>query len=144
MTLNTTNISVESELSEFMTNLTMMKTLQKAVGQLKKETRNWAGTLSEGCCHGLLSTGLLSEETNRANPGGFTIFMFHPKTVDMDNNAFDKSTVRLREYFDMEVTDETIAFYAKQGFFHPTNPNDMRIQLQTAHNMLELLIYIKI
>ena len=40
----------------------------------------------------------------------------------------------------MEVTDETIAFYAKQGFFHPTNPNDMRIQLQTApHDMLELL-----
>ena len=140
MTLNTTNISVEPEISEFMTNLTMMKTPQKAVlGQLKTETRDWAGTFSEGCCHRLLSTGQLSEETNQANPGRFTIFMFHPKTVDMGNKAFDKSTARLREYFEIEVTDLTIPFYAKQGFFHLTNPNDMRIQLQTAHDMLELL-----
>ena len=138
-TLSTTSLASEPELSEFMTNLTMMKTPQKAVGQLKSETRDWAGTFSEGCCHRLLSTGLLSEETNRANPGGFTIFMFHPKTVDMGNKAFDKSTAKLREYFDMEVTDATIAFYAKQGFFHPANPNNMRVQLQTAHDMLELL-----
>ena len=138
-TLSTTSTSIEPEMSEFMKTLTMTKTPQKAVGQLKTETRDWAGTFSEGCCHRLLSTGLLSEETNRANPGGFTIFMFHPKTVDMGGKGFDKSTAKLREYFDMEVTDETIAFYAKQGFFHPTNPNDMRIQLQTAHSFLELL-----
>ena len=138
-TLSTTDISVVPSMSKFMTTLTMIKTPQKAVGQLKTETRDWPGTFSEGCCHRLLSTGLLSEEANRANPGGFTIFMFHPRTVEMGSKGFDKNTARLREYFDMEVTDETIEFYAKQGFFHPKNPHDMRIQLQTAHDMLELL-----
>ena len=139
-TLSTTSTSIEPEMSEFMKTLTMTKTPQKTVGQLKTETRDWAGTFSEGCCHRLLSTaGLLPEETNRANPGGFTISVFHAKTVDMGGKGFDKSTAKLWEYFDMEVTDDTLAFYAKQGFFHPTNPNDMRIQLQTAHNFLELL-----
>ena len=138
-TLSTTDTTVTPAMSDFMTTLTMTKTPQKAVGQLKTETRDWPGTFSEGCCHRLLSTGLLSEEANRANPGGFTLFMFHPKTVEMGSKGFDKNTARLREYFDMEVTDETIEFYAKQGFFHPKNPHDMRIQLQTAHDMLELL-----
>jgi hypothetical protein len=50
-TLSTTSIAIEPEISEFMTNLTMMTTPQKAVGQLKSETRDWAGTFSEGCCH---------------------------------------------------------------------------------------------
>ena len=106
------------------------------MGQLKTETRDWPWTFSEGCCHQLLSTGLLLEEANRANPEGFTLFMmFHPKTVEMGSKGFDKNTARLREYFDMlEVTDETIKFYAKQGFFHPKNPHDMRIQLQTRQH----------
>ena len=45
----------------------------------------------------------------------------------------------MREYFDLDVEDDTIAYYAKQGFFHPKNPGDLHTQLQTAHDMLELL-----
>jgi hypothetical protein len=65
--------------------------------------------------------------------------MFHPKSADMGTKAFDKNTARLQEYFDMDVEDDTIAYYAKQGYFHPKNPSDLRIQLQTAHDILELL-----
>ena len=58
----------------------------------------------------------------------------------MGSKTFDKDTARLREYFDMDVEDDTIAYYAKQGFFHPKDPNDLRTQLQTAHDsMMELL-----
>ena len=65
--------------------------------------------------------------------------MFHPKTVDMGGNAFDTNTATLREYFGMDVEDATVAYYAKQGVFHPTNSHDLRIQLETALEMLELL-----
>ena len=40
----------------------------------------------------------------------------------------------------MDVDDSTVEYYAKQGFFHATNQNDLRVHLQTALDMLELLI----
>jgi hypothetical protein len=138
-TLSTTDMTIEPEMSDFMKTLTMTNGPLKAIGLLRAATRSWEGTFSEGCCHQLLSTGFLSQNSNLANPGGFTVFMFHPKTMDMGSKTFDKNTARLREYFDMDVEDDTIAYYAKQGFFHPKNPNDLRTQLQTAHDMLELL-----
>ena len=57
----------------------------------------------------------------------------------MGGKTFDSNTATLREYFGMDVEDSTVAYYAKQGFFHPTNSHDLRIQLQTALDMLELL-----
>ena len=137
--LCTTDLSIEPEITQFMITLATVKTPQKAVGLIKTATRYWEGTFTEGCCHRLLSNGFLSQESNQANPGGFTVFMFHPKTVDTGKTTFDSSKATLREYFGVEVEDETIEFYAKQGFFHPTNQHDLRIQLQTALDMLELL-----
>ena len=138
-TLSTTKMDLEPSMSEFMTTLSMTPTPLKAIGLLRAATRAWEGTFSDGCCHRFLSTGFLSQESNLANPGGFTVFMFHPKTMEVDTKAFDKNTARLREYFDLDVEDDTIAYYAKQGFFHPKNPSDLHTQLQTAHDMLELL-----
>ena len=138
-TLSTVDMTVEPSMSEFMVTLTTAGTPQKAIGLLKAASRSWEGTFSEGCCHKFLSAGFLSQESNLANPGGFTVFMFHPKSVDMGTKGFDRTTASLREYFDMDVEDSTIAYYAKQGFFHPKTPDDLRIQLQTAHDMLELI-----
>jgi hypothetical protein len=138
--LSTTDMKLEPATSEFMKTLLGTKTPQKAIALLKSETRYWEGTFSEGCVHRFLSSGFLSINANRADPGGFTIFMFHPKTVAMsDNKSFDQDNAALREYFGLDVDDETVAFYAKQGYFHPTNVHDLRIQLQTALNFLELV-----
>ena len=126
-------------MTPFMSTVTMTKTPQKAVSLLRAATRGWEGTFSVGCCHRLLANGFLSTEANPANPGGFTIFMFHLKTVDMGAKAFASTTATLREYFGMDVDDATVEYYAKQGFFHATNQHDLRIQLQTALEMLELL-----
>ena len=125
-------------MTEFMQNLTMTTAPLKAVGLLRAATRSWEGTFSDGCCHQLLATRFLSQQDNLANPGGFTVFMFHPKTVDMGSKSYDKNVTSLREYFDCDVEEDTIAYYAKQGFFHPKDPNDLRTQLRTAHDMLEL------
>lgn len=138
-TLATTNLSTPPEMSEFMVTLTKSATPQKAIGLLKNRALDWEGTFAEGCCHRMLANGFLSLETNRANPGGFTVFMFHPRTVDTGSRTFDSNTATLREYFGMDVEDATVAYYAKQGFFHPTNSHDLRVQLQTTLDMLELL-----
>ena len=126
-------------MSPFMTALITTSSPQKAIAVLKVEAGDWEGTFSEGCCHRFLSNGFLSLEASRGIPGGFTVVMFHPKTIDIGGKAFDTHTATLREYFDLDVEDATIAYYAKQGFFHPTNPHNLRIQLESAMEMLELL-----
>ena len=129
-------------MSEFMTNLTTSKSPQKAISLLLSETRDWEGTFSEGSLHRMLSHGFLSPDANRANPGGFTIFMFYPKTADTGGKVFGGgkgSTELLREYLGMDVEESTLEYYMKQGYYTPATPNNLRIQLQTALDMLQLL-----
>ena len=45
----------------------------------------------------------------------------------------------LREYLGMDVDEATLEFYAKQGFYTPKTPHNLRVQLQTTLDMLELL-----
>ena len=78
-------IDFESDpvMSPFMTALIMTSSPQKAIGILKVKSSNWEGTFSDGCFHRFLSHGFLSLEASWGIPGGFTVFMFHPKTIDM-------------------------------------------------------------
>jgi hypothetical protein len=142
--LCTRSMSREPVMSEFMINLTTSKSPQKAIDLLLSETRDWEGTFSEGSFHKkMLSHGFLSPDANRANPGGFTIFMFYPKTADTGGKAFGGggkgSTDLLREYLGMDVEESTLAYYMKQGFYTPSTANDLRVQLQTVLDTLELL-----
>jgi hypothetical protein len=141
--LCTRSMSREPVMSEFMINLTTSKSPQKAINLLLSETRDWEGTFSEGSFHKMLSHGFLSPDANRANPGGFTIFMFYPKTADTGGKAFGGggkgSTDLLREYLGMDVEESTLEYYMKQGFYTPSTANELRVQLQTALDTLELL-----
>ena len=136
--LCTADMSATPVISEFMSSLSTTKSPHKAIGLLLGETLEWEGTFCPGSFHKFLAGGFRSMENNGANPGGFTLFMFHPKTVEM-GGKFDESTSNLRDYFGMKVEASTIAYYAKRGYFAPTNVYDLRIQLQTALDMLELL-----
>ena len=107
-TLCTSDMDVEPVMTEFMQNLTMTSAPLKAVALLRAATRSWEGTFSDGCCHQLLATGFLSQQDNLANPGGFTVFMFHPKSVDMGSKSYDKNVASLRDYFDCDVITSTV------------------------------------
>ena len=137
--LCTRRMNVEPVMTDFMINLTTSKTPQKALNLIQSETRDWEGTFSVGGFHRMLSNGFLSQDPNRANPGGYTIFMFHPKTVDLGSKGGKGGNELLREYLGMDVDEATLEFYAKQGFYTPQSPHDLRVQLQTALDMLELL-----
>ena len=89
--------------------------------------------------HKLLSNGFLSHEANRANLRGLTMFNFYPKTVEVHGKGGGNEL--LREYLGMDVDEATLSFYAKQGYFTPKTLYDLRVTLQTALDMLELLTY---
>jgi hypothetical protein len=137
--LCTRRMTVTPVMSEFMQNLTTSKTPQKALNLIQSETRDWEGTFSVGGFHKMLSNGFLSQDPNRANPGGYTIFMFHPKTVELGSKGSKGGNELLREYLGMDVDAATLEFYLKQGFYTPKTPHNLRVQLQTALDMLELL-----
>ena len=69
--------------------------------------------------------------------------MFYPKTADNGGKAFGGggkgSTDLLREYLGMDVEESTLAYYMTQGFYTPSTANDLRVQLQTVLDTLELL-----
>jgi hypothetical protein len=137
--LCTTDMAQTPVMTEFMKSLSRSKTPQKAVALLKAATRPWNGTFSEGGCHRFLSNGFLSLDANKSNPGGFTVFMFFPKALDISGKAFDGDAATMRDYFGLDVDESTISYYAKQGYFSPENAYDLHIQLRTMRDMLELV-----
>ena len=141
LVLSTPEMSVAPELTDFMSQLSKETSASKALQQVVNESKDWEGTFSHGGFHKFLSSGFVSQEQNRGNPGGFNLFMFHPRTVEMPgSSSFDAAKARLRDLFDAKVDDETIAHYSKQGLFAASNHHDMRVQLQTALDMLALLV----
>jgi hypothetical protein len=137
--LCTKRMSVAPAITQFMKSQATSKTPQKAFNLIQSETRDWEGTFSASGFHKLLSHDFLSQDPNRANPRGFTIFVFYPKTVDLGVKGEKGSNELLREYLGMDVAESTLEFYMEQGFYTPSSPTDLRIQHQTVLDMLELL-----
>ena len=123
-----------------MVHLSKEKTATRALQLIQSEAREWEGSFLAGGFHRCLSTGFLSQEVDRGNPGGYTLFMFHTQTADLGGSQFDAGKARLRDLFEASVDEETILHYSKQALFAASNHHDMRVQLQTALDMLELLL----
>ena len=139
--LSTHDLTAAPKLTEFMKELSETTSATKALQLVLSESRDWDGTFSHGGFHRFLSAGFVSQEQNRTNPGGFNLFMFHPRTVDLPGNKqFDSAKARMRDLFGAKVDDDTIAHYSKQGLFAASNHYDMKVQLQTALQMLTLLL----
>jgi uncharacterized membrane-anchored protein YhcB (DUF1043 family) len=83
LVLSTSEMSVAPELTDFMSQLSKETSASKALQQVVNESKDWEGTFSHGGFHKFLSSGFVSQEQNRGNPGGFNLFMFHPRTVEM-------------------------------------------------------------
>jgi hypothetical protein len=55
----------------------------------------------------------------------------------MNTNKADVAL--LRDYFGLDVDDDTVSHYARQGWFYPSNHYDLRVQLKAARDMIDLL-----
>jgi hypothetical protein len=117
------------------------KAPHKASNLIAHEARNWKGTFSAAGLSQFLAGGCLSQEGG-GEPGGFTVFMFHPKsplTKGTSTESAIKGKGRVREYFDLEADEETLKFYQKKEFFVPTSEPELKIVLQTWHDLLVLM-----
>jgi hypothetical protein len=140
--LCTTHMQTAPVMPEFMTRCLAEKAPHRASNLIAHEVRNWKGTFSAAGLSRFLAGGYLSQEGNQGEPGGFTVFMFHPKSP-LTQGTSTESTIqgkgRIREYFDLDVDEETLKFYQKKDFFIPTNEPELKIVLQTWHDLLVLL-----
>lgn len=123
----------------FLKNLMETKTPQKAIAMIRSEIWEWEGSFFDGPFHRFLANGYLSRDGNKGSPGGFTLFMFCPKNVEASLNTNKSDIALLRDYFGLDVDDDTVNHYAKQGWFYPSNHYDLRVQLKTACAMIDLL-----
>ena len=138
-TLCTDELGEIPEHPTFLKNLMDTKTPQKAIAMIRSEIWEWEGSFFDGPFHRFLANGYLSREGNKGSPGGFTLFMFCPKNVEASLNTNKSDIALLRDYFGLDVDDDTVNHYAKQGWFYPSNHYDLRVQLQTACATIELL-----
>lgn len=123
----------------FLKGLMDTKTPQKAIAMIRSEIWEWEGSFFDGPFHRFLANGYLSRDGKKGSPGGFTLFMFCPKNVEASLNTNKSDIALLRDYFGLDVDDDTISHYARQGWFYPSNHYDLRVQLKTACAMLDLL-----
>ena len=68
--------------------------------------------------------------------------MFHPKSPLSQGTSTEsviKGKGRIREYFDLDADEETLTFYQKKDFYIPTSEPELKIVLQTWHDLLVLL-----
>ena len=138
-TLCTDELGEIPEHPRFLKNLMETKTPQKAIAMIRSEIWEWEGSFFDGPFHRFLANGYLSRDGNKGSPGGFTLFIFCPKNVEASLNTNKSDIALLRDYFGLDVDDDTVNHYAKQGWFYPSNHYDLRVQLKTACAMLDLL-----
>jgi hypothetical protein len=140
--LCTTHMRTEPVVPAFLKLCLAEKTPHKATNLITNETRKWKGTFSASGFSRFLAGGYLAQEENRGEPGGFTVFMFHPRTLTSAGPsaaALVSGKERIREFFDLPTAESTLAFYQKKEYFIPTNDNELKIVLQTWHDLLELM-----
>jgi hypothetical protein len=126
----------------FITSCLAEKTPIRATNLIQQASRKWKGGFSESGLSRFLAGGYVSQEGHLAEPGGFTGFMFYPKSPLAKGTSTEsaiKGRGRIREFLEMDADEETLKFYQKKDFFVPTSEPELKIVLQTWHDLLELL-----
>ena len=129
-------------MSLFLTLCLAEKAPQRATNPITQETQKWKGTFSASGLSRFLAGGYVSQEGSQGEPGGFIVFMFHPRspfTAGTSTESIVQGKSRIREFFDLEADKETRTFYQKKEFFIPTSNNEVKTVLHTWHDLLVLL-----
>jgi hypothetical protein len=137
--LCTTAYNVPGEYSPSMQHFTQEKSSIKATNQMAQKTREWTGTFSEPAFQRFLTSGYESQEKNASHPGGFTIFLCHPRSVDNGVLPLDKDKSRIRDLLGLDQSDAVVDYFTKKSYYVPSNADHLKIQIQTFHNLLQEL-----
>jgi hypothetical protein len=128
----------DPQINRFTRKLVEDKDHYKAVDTIASEMRSWAGQISHSQLSHFLSKGYAARDITKS-PGGFTIFMFSPKSARLSRNPEeDRSAIRSM-FGDTKLDDDTVKFLAKKDFFLASTYNELLEQLQTTVDFLSLL-----
>jgi hypothetical protein len=73
------------------------------------------------------------------HPGGFTVFMFHPRSYTRGHRPLVKDKSQIREHLDVKHNEEIVEYFSRKQFYVAKRSSDLKIQLQTCLKVLELL-----
>jgi hypothetical protein len=112
------------------------------INLVAQESRRWKMIFSASSLSRFLAMGHVSQEGSQGEPGGFTAFTFHPRSPFSKGTATEsmiQGKGRVREFFDRDPDDENVRFHQTKEFLVPKSENELKIVLQTWHDLLELL-----
>jgi hypothetical protein len=113
----------------------------KAIQLVQSRTQLWKGTFSHPPFFRFMATGFMSTSEDETIPGGFTFFMFHPRTKSVTGfKSFMMDKHAVREALGQDMPDDAVKAYMAAGFYEPTDENELDVMLQTAKKMLELIL----
>jgi hypothetical protein len=141
--LSTTNFNVPGEYTPTMQRFTQEKSAVKAANQMAHVSRGWLGTFSLPAFQRFITNGYESSEKSASNPGGFTIFMCYSSVDDRGLKPLDQDESKIRDLLGLEQTDEIVKYLAKKSYAIASNPDHLKIQIQTYHDLLEQLTCIE-
>ncbi len=125
--LCTTHMKEEPIMPNFLTSCLAEKTPLRATNLIAHESRKWKGTFSASGLTRFLAGGYISQEGSQGEPGGFTVFMLHPRsplTKGTSTESAIKGRGGIREFFALDADEDTLKFYQKKEFFIPTSENE--------------------
>ena len=139
LTLATDDLRDAPAQSTFMRPVLGVRSPTAAVNRILSEMRGWQGGVSTSGLHRFFANGFMSQENNAADVGGLSIFLCFPKTRDSGPVAFNQDRAQLREHLDLDADEATLTFYLKKEFTVAKDVHELKIQVKTFRNLLELL-----
>jgi hypothetical protein len=140
--LCTKHMQEEPIMLNFLTLCLAEKTPLRASNLITHESRKWKGTFSASDLTRFLAGGYISQEGSQGEPGGFTVFMFHPRSPLTKGTLTElaiKGRGRIREFFALDADRDIFQFYQKKEFFISASENELKIELQTWHGLIVLM-----
>ena len=131
---------VDPVINTFTSKLIEDKDLNKAIETIASELRKWSGQVSPRQLALFFSGGYAATDITKS-PGGFTIFMFHPKSATVTRNQEEERNAIRSMFGDAKLDEEAIKFYSKKDFFIPRNLPELEEQIRTTVKFLSLLTY---
>lgn len=128
----------EPELNPFTKKLVADKDLTKAIDVIASQLRRWPGQVSTKQLAMFLAKGYAAPDINYI-PGGFTAFMFRPKSAAFIRNPEEERNAIRAMFGDNKLDDESVKYFAKQDFFLASNLPELEEQLRTTLDFLTLL-----
>jgi hypothetical protein len=125
-------------INPFTTKLIEDKDLTKAIDTIASELRRWPGQVSHRQLAAFLSGGYAATDVTKS-PGGFTLFMFRPKSARFARSPEEERNAIRSMFGETKLDDESVRFYSKKDFFLAGSLPELEEQLRTAIEFLSLL-----